>query len=173
MRVRVLLPSAATVSTVCVCLSPSVLIVRVWLLGGGPGSNFDLATLSCQVPSHALSAYASDPQASNINARTARVANLLCRDSMILLLVAWCALLYSPRCSRGKGATQQVLIGPRGVESTRRPSALSCANGLPHALPLRPTRRSTHLHGTGWPRCLLLPRLSGVCSISWQLGADP
>src|SRR4029450_2847587 len=126
--VLVFLPSAVTVLIVCVCISPSVLMVRVWLLSGGPGSNFDLATLSCQVPSHVPSAYASDPQASSINASTVRVANLLCRDSMIMLLVVWCALLIALAGVGGKlrRSTSDAILAALGARSASGRRRSSC-----------------------------------------------
>src|SRR5580698_4950491 len=47
-------PSAATPSNVYFTPSPCASTVRVRLLGPGPGSNFDFATLSFQVPTSGL-----------------------------------------------------------------------------------------------------------------------
>src|SRR5580658_2542969 len=47
-------PSAATPSKVYFTPSPCASTTRVRLLGAGPGSNFDLATFSFQVPTSGL-----------------------------------------------------------------------------------------------------------------------
>src|SRR5271154_7052437 len=79
------LPSAATPSKVYFTPSPCASTVRVRLLGVGPGSYFDLVTLSFHVPTNGLlcARTAEEPATANSVITANRKARFMCDPSWV------------------------------------------------------------------------------------------